>query len=737
MKTEVVLELDGSSQTLLRSGRAVAGHGMQRDVDWGSGASTHVRLGRDGAVMRLAMAAGGLRHLAKVASPEVSELLVKAPDVVFAMALRDVNKAASSKDLIAQVEQLCPRADASAAWKRSRVSFEGRPDVEIKGDGPKRRYTWTSASDEVIDALAGLVAPPDEASVAGDLDRGHRGPAPHALDPELEAPETSSDDWSLSNNDQPSHVAKGPQQVTEAGGQMGMGANAMSLNEAAELSRDSADEARLISELHRIGSGGAVPTDVEDLKASAERLGPALALVCAAILDEENSPQRAHALAKSLSAPLLAGRQLANLPNDVLTAAAKRLTGNEQIVLALVTRRTKLAEAPDPIALLGPDPAVTLLLRSLAGAKQGLESRTGANLDEYALVCRRFLARDSSRFLTPAQLLEVTAPLMSASDPDAASWFGELVRRSLENGGDPATALGPRERQEVARRLTPAPLGRDTARARLLKWIWAHDKGEARRPEWWRGAGFEALSDAASGPLAAALEDPTLVSTVVLPILNEALSSAPTRRHLFAILSAPRPLLQAVDSADVGDAIRRVLSGDDVARSWLTDVGQSDRLGSLENENTELQAKTQAMGDQLAAARRELSEAQERMRRLEQRLAQAGEDSGRARESQTRQAQIDALRSLAGLAAYATAAVVEGRDPSRISQRVQSLVARDGLTPIGAVGATVTFVPEEHELIGARDSPESPVNVVQIGYKMTEPNGESFILLKATVIPST
>lgn len=737
MRSEVVLEFAGSSQALLRSGRTVSRQGMQRDVDWGSGVTEEVRLGHDGAVMRLAMAAGGLRHLAKVAAPQVTQLLAKAPAVVFAMALRDVSKAASSKDLIAQVDQLFPRFDASAAWKRGRVSFESRPDVEAKGEGPKRRYTWTAAADEVIDALAGVVSPVEDASPAHEPAPTHEERTPDAVDRKPEAPEKSGDDRPQGGDDQAGHEEKGPMQVAEADSELGTAADVVRLGGGAERPNSSADERRLISELQRRGSGSEVPTDVEDLKAVAERLGPALALVCAAMFGEEHGSYRPHALANSLSSPLRAGRQLANLPNGVLMAAAKRLSGNELIVLALVTRRFKVADAIDPIALLGPDPAVTLLLRCLANDKNVLNPQSGTDRDDYALVCRRFLAHESSRLLTPAQLLEVTAPLMSGSDPDSASWISELVLRSLENAPDLSTTFGPRERQEVARRLAPAPLGRDTARTRLLAWIWARDKDEARRAEWWRGAGSDALADAASGPLAAALEDPALVSTVVLPILNGALSLAPTRRHLFALLSAPRPLLQSVDGADVGNAIRRVLGSDDVARSWLADVGQAERLGSLESANTNLRAKMLAMENQLTAARREVSEAHERMLRLEQRLSQAGEESGRARDSLTRQAKIDALRSLAGLAAYVSAAIAEGRDPDRIYQRVQSLVARDGLTAIGAVGQTVAFVPAEHELVGATQSADSPVKVVQIGYKMTEPNGESSILLKATVTPST
>lgn len=718
MRSEVVVELDGASQAVLRSGRAISGLGMERAVDWGGDEVEHVRLGRDGVVVRLAMTAGGLRHLAKIARPAVEDLLNTAPQAVFAMALRDALKPVPSRDLIAEVDQMFPSADASAAWKRSRSSFENRLDVEVKGDGHKRRYAWRGTTDEVIDALAGVSSESSDSEAESQWD------------------ESSSPSASLAGPDADRTTDDGVQTATALQGENRTAAvdgtaakqppHVEAVSKTAPHATSEQDDLALVTAgLQSIATGGA-PPDLGRLRAAAERLGPALALACAALAEGRHDAVRARVLAASLAEPVETGRLLAELPNGVLIALADRLIDNERIVLALVNRHHKRFEGIDPITMVGPEPAVTLLLTALS---------TGPAPDGYELVCRRFLSHTSSRSLTPAQLLAVTAPFTSGSDPDVASWLGELVLASLENASDPLVIFGPHERQDVARRLASVPLTRTNSRGRLLAWMWAHDKSEVRQARWWRGAGFEALADVAAGPLGAALEDATLTSTLVRPTVHEALASAATRRRLLAILGAPRPLLQAVDSADVGDAIRRVLGSDELARPWLADIGQAKRLDVLERETSDLRAAAQHAEKQLQSVRGEASAAKERVLGLEARIAEAGEAAGQARESQTRQAQLDVLRSLASLASYVIGSLAEGRDAQRIAQRVQGLVARDGLVPIGSVGETTLYRPGEHELLGADQSVESPVIVTAVGYKVMEPNGEESVLVKAIVTP--
>ena len=738
MRSEVVLELDSSTQAVLRSGRVVAGRGMQRDVDWGAGEVQVVSLGRDGTVMRLAMTAGGLRHLAKVGRPAVEELLAKVPHVVFAMALRDVPKASPSKVLIDEVDGLFPGRDASAAWKRSRQAFETRSDVEVKGRGSKLRYVWTSCGDDVIDSLAGVTvsesdAPfdidqtvdshEDDPSVGSEGDRGLNGSEPgstsHGDTKSKPARESVSDSTPPSKRGDA--LATGAAEVTPAS--------------SSKHGEESVDRTDWIAGLRRLSKGGVSPSDAHGLEAYAGSIGPAMTLVYAALVGGGSDERRAQALAGSLSEPLKAGRQLADLPNDVLTAAAERLTGNEQIVLALIPRRLKAAEAIDPIARLGPDPATSLLLSVLAAISSVPTGKRESGDDEYAVVCRRFMDHQSARQLTPAQVLEVTTPLTQGSDPEAASWFGELVLGALERASHPFAVVSLRERQDIARRLSAAPLTRASARARLLTWIWVNDRAEARNLRWWQGADVESLGDIGTGPLAAALEDPDLTSTVVLPIVQEALSAAHTRRQLFALLAAPRPLLNAVDAHEVGGALRRVLGSDELARPWLADVGQAARLEAVESENGGLRDTVRLLEQQLLAVRGEASQARERALRLEQRMTEAGEASGKVRESQTRQAQLEALRALAGLASYVVESLADGRDVQRIAQRVQSLVSREGLTPIGSVGEEVSYLPVDHELVGADQSVESPVIVTALGYKVTEPDGGALVLLKAIVTP--
>jgi hypothetical protein len=97
-----------------------------------------------------------------------------------------------------------------------------------------------------------------------------------------------------------------------------------------------------------------------------------------------------------------------------------------------------------------------------------------------------------------------------------------------------------------------------------------------------------------------------------------------------------------------------------------------------------------------------------------------------------RQVQIDAVRTLAELAADIEELVASRAEHEVIMSRTRAVVGTRQLQPIGAVGARCPFDPAEHDVLAGSPGDGEPVEVIRPGYRWNA-HDQSVVLSKAFV----
>jgi hypothetical protein len=286
----------------------------------------------------------------------------------------------------------------------------------------------------------------------------------------------------------------------------------------------------------------------------------------------------------------------------------------------------------------------------------------------------------------------------------------------------------------LARAARQAPFSRTGGRSFLVATLFRHDAERARSDAWWEGATFDELADAGHGPLAAALQDPTIGQRVVRPLVQEAMRGTESRSRLGQILATPAPLARWVAGEALKEAILRTGTRDEVASAWADVLTDTRELARMEGRLSAATREHDASEQKQHELQQRVSELEGRLKVIGEELAAARAAQGDVRGAHERQVKADLVRVLAKVAAQVMQSSAASADAGLV-RSVSHAAAREGLDPIGTVGQRSTFDPSRHDSMGAPISPDSQVTVVRPGYTWWD-GADALVLLKAQVVTS-
>lgn len=646
----ILLELEANTRRVLRRARVLGQSGAMYNVEWNSGAREDVRLGHREGKQYVAVPAGSLRYRMLTDPEDVVHAFDRGPAEVFLAALREFDKAVTSRQLIDRVRQELPSRDVSEAWTAAKSEFEASPEVAVTGAGRQRTYLRALSSKPVSEAIA---AGQSFTIVSGRSSREEAHP----------------------QDDEPAHTTDG----------------------AVE------SEAPLLRLVHEAAERGHVGVEWADLADAQQRV-----LESGVILGEQSE--------------------------QLLKAAVPHL-GRAACLLAAVPRRSKAADSVDVLKTLGPV-GLTALLRSAADEiRTARQSPAGSATTDVAFehLLRRALSASGVRCLPLDVLLQVTSLVRVDGDLEKRDWVANIVAEWLIGQADLHWAsLASGVQSDIRRRLTAAPLRAGSGRSRALMWLWNNDRSVVVDRSWWAGVSVDDLIESAGGRLARVLEDPVVAADVVKPLVSSALAETTTRRRLMTILGSHSAIAGVAVPDQISSTLVRVLQSDAAARSWTAAITSTPEIERLTAKVAALEEKR--AGDAVALRQAVDAASHEAARRedVEARLRHADEQVSGLRDAQVRQVRLDVLKSMADLAAF-VADAVGSQEPQRIRERVTAKLAREGMTPIGAVGEVVPYQPRLHDLVGEAIDPEMPVRVRGLGYRLLVDGEDDVVLCRALV----
>ncbi|QWZ09237.1 hypothetical protein KRR39_05465 [Nocardioides panacis] len=429
-------------------------------------------------------------------------------------------------------------------------------------------------------------------------------------------------------------------------------------------------------------------------------------------------------------------------------AAAMRTATDEDLKTLLTfegpsrdTARALLAALPRGARLLGAsespldDVSAAAVLELVAGelARADDSSREALGVPAVALIERLMTPPQPARL--PVSLLVRLVVVLSTHVANPQRELSErlltILAERLRGESNHASNLLQDDLRAVARAVGRLPLDARGARSLFIAALFHAQPAVARQPIWWATADFAGLSAAAAGPLSRALSDEVIGQKYVAPVVVAYMEVMSTRRGLAAILGSPPELARHVS----GDALRRVWArvseADEQALVWL------DVL-TARAEKDGLRASSDRAREDAEVARGLLGSADAKVESLELELdhldSQLRDLRGQAHEASAahdRQLKLDVITSLANLAITVLQSPAARADAALV-QTIEYITAREGLSPIEAQGADVSFHPAQHDSLGRTIMPGSPVLVLRPGYTY-ESAGEAIVLIKAHV----
>jgi len=428
--------------------------------------------------------------------------------------------------------------------------------------------------------------------------------------------------------------------------------------------------------------------------------------------------------------------RLGRLDDDDLQRLMESVQDDDRAtVLALLAA---LPRGADPVdgRLADIDPAA-LEAVLVAGAKELLDQQQPDRaLGAAAVRLLRRAAEKPVPVQTLPAMIRLSAAVADAPTKDALAALDRVVKIVADH----LDSLPTRERDAldldaVARLAAAVPFTPNGGRAALVTAVARAWPKRVTEEIWWEGATAAALAEAAAGPLGRVTARSDVAECIIAPLLARELSNVTSRGRLAGLMGMPTEFVRQVPPAAVTNAFRRVASGDPVVEDWLRLLAQDDRISQLEEELERARADAR-----LAAERAEQAEARHRelsgqFERLEGRLRETHRQSVSVRAAQERQVKIDAVRSLAGLAAEIEELVSGKAGPDVVVERVRALASDQALEPIGEVGAEAAFDREVHEpLVGAPQDGQT-VTVLRPGYRWRS-GDEDLVLFRALVSES-
>jgi hypothetical protein len=237
-------------------------------------------------------------------------------------------------------------------------------------------------------------------------------------------------------------------------------------------------------------------------------------------------------------------------------------------------------------------------------------------------------------------------------------------------------------------------------------------------------------------------------------------TSAPSPSDLAAKDPAKDPMgavlaiLRVADAPMVAGAIKQLLIDDGVEpaiadRVWKSAQGRIRRSEYVIYVNKTYQwtaAPREITAQELAEARRRVSEAEERIVSLEREISrlstarpdpadtpqEAYERAERRRAARERQARIDAMSTVAELAAEVEELTAKRAAPEVLLEHTRALTGGRGLEAIGRAGEKTAYDETSHEPVGDFPDQGEAVIVIRPGYLWHAP-GEAVLISKALV----
>lgn len=313
----------------------------------------------------------------------------------------------------------------------------------------------------------------------------------------------------------------------------------------------------------------------------------------------------------------------------------------------------------------------------------------------------------SSEVLVPALLHVITA----ASPP--------VVVETLP-GADISAVLRSSANQAMAER------------SRLLWACWKADPEHVRQHHLWstRLTVGDLEQWAERSPDSRMLEDPWLQEHIAVPVLRVYVREVDRRPGVGRIFSWPTSLFEMVEPDALAAAVGRVAATDSGLRRVVGTLAREDRVSQLEAEVTEQREVAARAIETADAARKEAQEAMQAQQAAFARAAQAEQSQLQASAGELRQAHIHALRAVTDVLA-AVGRLGADLPAADALQDALTVAARHGVSPIGPLGAVVTYDAARHECLGPLKSAQ--VEIKEIGFEFDDLDGP-VILRRAAVV---
>jgi hypothetical protein len=412
--------------------------------------------------------------------------------------------------------------------------------------------------------------------------------------------------------------------------------------------------------------------------------------------------------------------------------------------IALVLQRAETDKRQDVLGYL----ALTGRGRSATTALMALDEASRAELAIESL--ERLTSDDAPRVAAATGFLDRFSAIPELISPGivSAALAARLAERlAVDSAGlqvldrflEPSRADIDLVRGAIQRRerLSPSILGRGrieqgSFRLRLLTAVLTtpHEPALSQMTTW-QGLGLDQLEDLVD--MAHPLTRPLLESAeapgaVIAASWLRAQSKA--RVALGRALAWPSPLLAAVPQELLTSLVESSRSEDPLTRELLQDPALPAAEARLLEQEAAFALQLEHAARERDEALAELDSTTKRLQWAEDRLRGTRSEAEGAYLAQMRQAQIDAVRALAGVLDRVFEA-----DPGRTVWQAGLTAARGfGVTPLGAVDETVAFDANCHEVVGGAAG--SQVVVRRPGYEWNSED-ENIVLARALVTPAS
>ncbi|MBC7596849.1 MAG: hypothetical protein H7288_23505 [Kineosporiaceae bacterium] len=342
----------------------------------------------------------------------------------------------------------------------------------------------------------------------------------------------------------------------------------------------------------------------------------------------------------------------------------------------------------------------------------------------------RIAATNTLPALLPA-LVRVATVLASTQQDDSAKRFNfalGLVANVLSTSGIASCASEVEELLHLAARV---PLTAGGGRAGLIAAVARAQPHMIEDLRVWRGLTWEELVINAEGVLQLVFARAAVQASIVTPIVDGFVSRIERRRQIGQLLSAPKLLVEHIAPSAIAQVFSRVAANEQIFAEWAKAFRDEERVTELTSALEEARQESGVAVRESAAAADAVKSLKVELAAAQAKLVAAAEEGLSLRSQESRQISIDAMRSLAQVAATVEqdAGII---DATQMVRKVHALVGRQGIEQFAAVGDEVAFDSSLHVAPGSRPEFGERVSVGRSGYKWSIAE-ETLVLVHATV----